>query len=94
MDSGWVVDSAPARASRMGRCSSSTAWVSRKASAAGRGQTSIAEARTVAFGGRYGWVAAPNASITCCTDGVKPVVFKLELVEPSAAPELRDIPED
>jgi len=52
------------------------------------------EVRTVAFGGGYGRVATANAAITCCSNGMKPVVFKLERVDSSVAPELRGIPED
>jgi uncharacterized repeat protein (TIGR04076 family) len=32
--------------------------------------------------GDYGtWMKNPNNFITCCTDGVKPVVFKIERLE-------------
>lgn len=27
------------------------------------------------------WMVDPNTFITCCTDGIKPVVFKLERIE-------------
>jgi uncharacterized repeat protein (TIGR04076 family) len=27
------------------------------------------------------WMRDPNTFISCCTDGIKPVVFKLEKVE-------------
>lgn len=50
--------------------------------------------RTVAFGGEQASVRTHNAAIACCTDGMKPVVFKLELVDSSVAPELEDVPED
>ena len=34
-------------------------------------------------GGDFGtWMKDPNVLITCCTDGVKPVVFKVERVYP------------
>ncbi len=39
------------------------------------------EIRTVAFGGGFPWVNKPRAAITCCTDGMKPVVFCVEQVE-------------
>ena len=35
------------------------------------------------IGGDFGtWMKDPNVFITCCTDGVKPVVFKVERVSP------------
>ena len=39
------------------------------------------EIRTVAFGGGFPWVNTPHSAITCCTDGMKPVVFKVERIE-------------
>ena len=39
------------------------------------------EIRTVGFGGGFPWVNTPNSAITCCTDGMKPVVFKIERVD-------------
>jgi len=33
---------------------------------------------TVMFGGGYPWVKQPGSAITCCTDGFRPVVFKVE----------------
>jgi len=35
-----------------------------------------------------------KGAIVCCTDGMKPAVFRIERVDSCAAPELRDIPED
>ena len=32
----------------------------------------------VAFGTGYPWVAQERTAITCCTDGLRPVTFKLE----------------
>ena len=36
---------------------------------------------TVMFGGSYPWIEAPRTAITCCTDGFRPVIFKVEMVE-------------
>lgn len=53
------------------------------------------EVRTVAFGGEFPWVSTPKSAITCCTDGMKPVVFKVERVETCEDDEGKhDIPED
>ena len=49
--------------------------------------------RTIAFGGEHDYVKTRGAAIVCCTDGMKPVVFKLERVASFAGPG-RDIPED
>jgi uncharacterized repeat protein (TIGR04076 family) len=39
------------------------------------------EIRTVAMGGGMeGYVNAPQTMIACCTDGMKPVVFKIERI--------------
>jgi uncharacterized repeat protein (TIGR04076 family) len=35
---------------------------------------------TVMFGGGYPWVRQPGSAITCCTDGFRPVVFKVERI--------------
>ncbi len=32
------------------------------------------------FGGDFSW-SEPNEAITCCTDGMRPVIFKLERLE-------------
>jgi uncharacterized repeat protein (TIGR04076 family) len=33
-------------------------------------------------GGEFGrWMQDPNTFISCCTDGIKPVIFKLEKLE-------------
>ncbi|MBE0636662.1 TIGR04076 family protein [Candidatus Bipolaricaulota bacterium] len=35
----------------------------------------------VAFGTGYPWVAQEQTAITCCTDGFRPVTFKLEHID-------------
>ncbi len=37
--------------------------------------------RTLAFDGNYPWFKQKGVGITCCTDGLRPVVFKLERIE-------------
>ena len=32
----------------------------------------------VIFGGDYPWIGRPGTAITCCTDGLRPVIFKVE----------------
>jgi uncharacterized repeat protein (TIGR04076 family) len=39
----------------------------------------------VMFGADYPWIAAPGTAITCCTDGLRPVVFKVERVPDGTA---------
>lgn len=34
--------------------------------------------RTLSFGGNLPWFKEKGVSINCCTDGLRPVVFKLE----------------
>ena len=34
----------------------------------------------VMFGGSYPWIRQPRTAITCCTDGLRPVIFKVEMV--------------
>ena len=36
---------------------------------------------SVMFGGSYPWIQQPGMSITCCTDGLRPVVFKVERID-------------
>lgn len=36
---------------------------------------------TVMCGGSYPWIKQPRTAITCCTDGFRPVIFKVEMVE-------------
>ena len=35
----------------------------------------------VMFGARYPWIRQPGTAITCCTDGLRPVIFKVEWVD-------------
>jgi uncharacterized repeat protein (TIGR04076 family) len=35
----------------------------------------------VMFGGSYPWIKQPGTAITCCTDGLRPVIFKVERIE-------------
>jgi uncharacterized repeat protein (TIGR04076 family) len=35
----------------------------------------------LAFGGDFPWIKKKGTMISCCTDGLRPVVFKLERVE-------------
>jgi uncharacterized repeat protein (TIGR04076 family) len=49
--------------------------------------------RTVAFGGAHGFMTTRGSAIVCCTDGMKPVVFKVGRVDSSEGPG-RDVPED
>jgi uncharacterized repeat protein (TIGR04076 family) len=35
----------------------------------------------VMFGGSYPWIRRPGTAITCCTDGLRPVVFAVEKLE-------------
>lgn len=35
----------------------------------------------VMFGGAYPWLKRPGTAITCCTDGLRPVIFSVERVE-------------
>ena len=36
--------------------------------------------RTLAFGGSFPWLKDKGIGITCCTDGLRPVILKLERV--------------
>ena len=36
---------------------------------------------TTIFGGDFPWMKHPGTAITCCTDGLRPVVFKVERIE-------------
>lgn len=36
---------------------------------------------TVMFGGQVPWIKQSGVAITCCTDGLMPVVFKIEKVD-------------
>jgi len=33
------------------------------------------------FGGSYPWVKEKGVAISCCTDGLRPVVFKIERIQ-------------
>ena len=35
----------------------------------------------VTFGADYPWIKEKNVAITCCTDGLRPVIFRVERVE-------------
>jgi uncharacterized repeat protein (TIGR04076 family) len=35
----------------------------------------------VMFGQGYPWVKQPETAITCCTDGFRPVTFKVERID-------------
>jgi uncharacterized repeat protein (TIGR04076 family) len=36
---------------------------------------------SVMFGASYPWIRKSRTAITCCTDGLRPVVFKVEAIE-------------
>ncbi|MGD8505451.1 MAG: TIGR04076 family protein [Candidatus Bathyarchaeota archaeon] len=36
--------------------------------------------RTLAFGGNLPWYREKGVAVNCCTDGLRPVVFKLERI--------------
>ena len=38
---------------------------------------------TPMFGGSYPWIKQPRTAITCCTDGLRPVIFKVEIIDES-----------
>ena len=35
----------------------------------------------ILFGGSYHWIEEKGVSISCCTDGLSPVVFRIERIE-------------
>jgi len=35
----------------------------------------------LALGGDFRWINEPGSMVSCCTDGLRPVVFKLKRVE-------------
>jgi uncharacterized repeat protein (TIGR04076 family) len=39
------------------------------------------EVVAIMFTANYPWIAQPGTAITCCTDGLRPVIFKVELIE-------------
>lgn len=42
--------------------------------------TIFGNVRTLAFGGNFPWFSEKGVSINCCSDGLRPVVFKLERI--------------
>jgi uncharacterized repeat protein (TIGR04076 family) len=36
---------------------------------------------TVMFDGSFPWMRQPGTAVACCTDGLRPVVFKVERIE-------------
>ena len=42
--------------------------------------TIFGNVRTLAFGGNFPWYTEKGAGVSCCADGLRPVVFKLERV--------------
>jgi len=35
----------------------------------------------LALGGNFRWISKPGSMVSCCTDGLRPVVFRLERIE-------------
>ena len=35
----------------------------------------------IKLGAQYPWIKEPSTIISCCTDGIRPVIFKIELVD-------------
>ena len=35
----------------------------------------------VMFGSSFPWIEEPRTAITCCTDGFRPVIFKVEAID-------------
>jgi uncharacterized repeat protein (TIGR04076 family) len=33
------------------------------------------------IGGNFPWMRQPGTAVTCCTDGLRPVIFKVERIE-------------
>jgi uncharacterized repeat protein (TIGR04076 family) len=44
-------------------------------------QTIYPNVRTLAFGGNLSYFEEEGVSITCCADGMRPVIFKIERIE-------------
>jgi uncharacterized repeat protein (TIGR04076 family) len=42
--------------------------------------TIFGDVKVLAFGGDFPWYAEKGVSISCCSDGLRPVIFKLERV--------------
>ncbi|MBU1049429.1 TIGR04076 family protein [Candidatus Bipolaricaulota bacterium] len=49
--------------------------------------------RTVAFGGAHDYVTTPNSALSCCTNGMRPVIFKIDRIDSSQALDPHEIPE-
>lgn len=43
-------------------------------------QTIFSNVRTLSFGGNLPWFRQKGVAINCCSDGLRPVVFKLERI--------------
>jgi uncharacterized repeat protein (TIGR04076 family) len=43
-------------------------------------QTIFSNVRTLSFGGNLPWYKQKGVAINCCSDGLRPVVFKLERI--------------
>ena len=41
----------------------------------------VGNVRTIMFGGNMPWLKEKGTTVTCCTDGLRPVIFKLERME-------------
>jgi len=39
------------------------------------------EIMAIHFGASYPWIKEKNVAITCCTDGLRPVIFRVERIE-------------
>jgi uncharacterized repeat protein (TIGR04076 family) len=37
--------------------------------------------QTLRFNGNFSWFKEPGVSVNCCTDGLRPVVFKIERIQ-------------
>jgi uncharacterized repeat protein (TIGR04076 family) len=35
----------------------------------------------IRMGGSFPWIKEKNAILSCCTDGARPVIFKIEMIE-------------
>ena len=46
----------------------------------GAWHTIYSNVRTLAFGGNLPWYREKGVAVNCCTDGLRPVVFKLERI--------------
>jgi len=39
------------------------------------------DVEAIKFGGSFPWIKAPHTQIACCTDGLRPVFFKIEKID-------------